>query len=108
MADVEKLKHELANTDLFHDWDDLLLELLASVCEERTYPYGAIIFDESSVSNELFIIAQGEVEIKIRPSIVTEVDTDVHGYQTIAVLRRGQNFGEVALLDQGLRTAAAI
>src|SRR5688572_6472010 len=99
MADVEKLKQELANTDLFHDWDDLLLELLASVCEERYCAYGEVVFDENSVSNELFIIAYGEVEIKIRPSMGTAADTDVQGYQTIAVLRRGQNFGEVALLD---------
>jgi CRP-like cAMP-binding protein len=51
----------------------------------------------------MYIVAEGEVEIQVRPY----GHTASAPRQTIATLRRGQNFGEVALLDQGRRTAAA-
>jgi CRP/FNR family cyclic AMP-dependent transcriptional regulator len=70
-----------------------------------TYPAGKVIFKENSSSKELYIIAQGEVEILIThggPESSRKEDETV-----IAKLRRGQSFGEVALVDEGLRSASA-
>jgi CRP-like cAMP-binding protein len=103
---IESIKRELADADLFLDWDDLLLELVASIATERRYSLHDLIFDENSDSGELYVIAEGAVEIQINPGIVGSGLQTTR--QTIAVLRRGQNFGEVSLLDEGRRSAAAI
>jgi CRP-like cAMP-binding protein len=99
----ESLKYILAQADLFYEWDDLLLELVASICVEQVYQRGELVFDENSRGEELYIIAEGEVEIQGRAGR----DPSAR-YTTIAVLRRGQHFGEVSLLDAGRRTAAAV
>jgi CRP-like cAMP-binding protein len=47
------------------------------------------------------------VEILVDPSLVGDSTARDVGPVTIATLRRGQSFGEVALVDQGLRSATA-
>jgi len=109
MADIELIKSDLSQSDLFFEMDQLLIELIASICDERTYEHNEIIFEENSDQHELYIIAYGEVEIKVRPGTLgTGLLNDPKHLKTIATLRRGQNFGEVALVDDGRRTAAAV
>lgn len=105
--DLQTLKRELASADLFHNLDDLLLELIASISEEKIYQVGDVIFEENTESRELYIIAKGQVEIRVRPALITGSDAG-ETPQTIALLREGQNFGEITLLDEGRRTAAAV
>jgi CRP-like cAMP-binding protein len=99
----------LRRTDIFYDLTSAQLEMLASLCEERTAKLGDIIFEENNQGDEMFVIARGAVEILVDPSIVggpgakKRSSTSV----TIATLRSGQTFGEIALVDQGLRTASA-
>jgi CRP-like cAMP-binding protein len=81
------------------------LELVASICEEKTYQEGALIFAENTTGDELYVIASGEVNIEVDPALIGHKGGG--GPQTIATLRRGQSFGEVALVDQGVRSAAA-
>ena len=52
------------------------------------------------------MIAQGEVDIFVDPALVSAEDESREN-QVIATLRRGQSFGEVALVDEGLRSASA-
>lgn len=52
------------------------------------------------------MIAQGEVDIFLDPALVSASDSSVENH-VIATLRRGQSFGEVALVDEGLRSASA-
>ncbi len=95
----------LKQADIFDELTPTQLELIASICSEKTMQAGDIIFQENSPGNELYIIANGEVDIFVDPSLIgKEVTTGTH---TIATLRRGQSFGEVALVDQGLRSAGA-
>ena len=44
------------------------------------------------------------MEIQVNPAVVGGPESS-QGMVTIAVLRRGQCFGEVALVDEGLRSA---
>lgn len=106
MADIEKIKGELRQADLFHEWDDVSLELVSSICQERTYDRYDIVFDENSISDELYVITEGEIEIQVNPALLGIGDDNQH--KTLTIMRRGQNFGEIALLDQGRRTAAAV
>ena len=97
----------LRQNDIFFDLDESQLELVASICREQGFGSGELIFEENSASDELYIIVRGEVEILIDPSLVSDRPEAVPHPTTIATLRRGQSFGEVALVDQGLRSASA-
>ena len=99
----------LRRTDIFYDLTGAQLEMLASICEERVVKLGDIIFEENNQGEEMFVIARGAVEILVDPSIVGGPGAKKRGSMpvTIATLRTGQTFGEIALVDQGLRTASA-
>lgn len=96
---------QLKDTDIFYEMSPTQLELVASICSERTHNAGEIVFEENTTGNELYLITKGEVEIQVDPVLVNP--DDVSGAQTIATLRRGQSFGEVALVDEGVRSARA-
>jgi CRP/FNR family cyclic AMP-dependent transcriptional regulator len=97
----------LMQTDIFYCIDEAGIESIANICQERTYRDGQIIFEENSSGDELYIIAEGEVKILVDPSMVSE-QSDVHREErVITILHRGQSFGEIALVDQGVRSATA-
>jgi CRP/FNR family cyclic AMP-dependent transcriptional regulator len=95
----------LRQADIFIDLTNTQLELVASICEEKTYEEGALIFAENTSGDELYVIVDGEVQIQVDPALVGHAEAG--GLRTITTLRRGQSFGEVALVDQGVRSAAA-
>jgi len=96
----------LKQADIFYELTSTQLELVASICEERTYKLDDVIFAENTAGSELYVIAEGEVDIQVDPAMIGE--QAAKGPRTIARMRRGQSFGEVALVDQGLRSAAAV
>jgi len=98
----------LKETELFYNLTATQLELMDSICEERVYKKGEKIFAESSREDELYLILQGEVQIVMDPGLVATRPNAATQPAPIAVLRRGQCFGEVALVDQGVRTASAV
>ena len=95
----------LKQADIFDELTNTQLELIGSICSERHYQSGDIIFEENTPGDELYVIANGEVEIQVDPSMVGKEQGQ--GLHTIATLRRGQSFGEVSLVDEGLRSAGA-
>jgi CRP-like cAMP-binding protein len=98
----------LKQSDIFYQFTPTQLEMVANLCQEVVFQAGELIFKENSNSNELYIITQGEVEILINPSTVGPASVkNRHTDSVIATLRRGQSFGEVALVDEGLRSASA-
>lgn len=95
----------LKQSDIFYQFTQTQLELVANLCSEKTFQAGDIIFAENNSSKELYIIVQGEVSISVDPGVV---GPDGKSEKTIvATLRRGQSFGEIALVDEGLRSASA-
>ncbi len=94
----------LKHTDIFYELTNTQLELVASICEEKVYQTGDVVFAENSAGSELYVIAEGEVDIQVDPKVI---GLDGGGPKTIATLRRGQSFGEVALVDEGVRSATA-
>jgi CRP/FNR family transcriptional regulator, cyclic AMP receptor protein len=99
---VNNLVNFLKQSDIFYQFTPTQLELVANLCAEVSFDDGDIIFRENSSSKELYVIAQGEVDILINTG-----DSDKDGASVVAKLRRGQSFGEVALVDEGLRSASA-
>ncbi len=96
----------LKQADIFYELSNTQLELVASICTDKMYQSGELIFEENTPGSELCIIADGEVEIQVNPATLGKKD-DGNGSYTIATLRRGQSFGEVTLVDEGLRSASA-
>jgi CRP/FNR family cyclic AMP-dependent transcriptional regulator len=95
----------LKEADIFDDLSLAQLELVASICTERHYHIGDMIFEENTVGDELYVIASGEVQIMVNPALVgRDIES---GLYAIATLRRGQSFGEIALVDEGIRSAGA-
>lgn len=95
----------LSQADIFEDLTKTQLELIASICNERHYQADDVLFEENTPGDEMYIIANGEIQILVDPALLDESDSS--GAMTIATLRRGQSFGEVALVDEGLRSASA-
>lgn len=95
----------LREADIFDNLSATHLDLIASICKERHYHIGDVIFEENTIGNELYVIASGEVQIMLDPALVGRDITS--GLFPIATLRRGQSFGEIALVDEGIRSAGA-
>ncbi len=94
----------LKQSDIFYQFTPTQLELVGNLCQEVVFNDGQVIFQENSSSKELYVIVQGEVDILINRGTtgsLTKTET------AVARLRRGQSFGEVALVDEGLRSASA-
>ncbi len=75
------------------------LGTLAKFSAARRYPGGAFLFHEGEKGDEMFIILEGRVMIsKYIPG---------GGEEAVAILERGQFFGEMSLLDGEPRSADA-
>lgn len=96
----------LKQAEIFDGMDNSQLELISACCQERTYSAGEVILPEGATSDELYVIVQGEVEILVDPDLVS-ARPDEREPVAIAVLGRGQSFGEIALVDRGMRSASA-
>ena len=97
----------LKQSDIFYKISTTQLELVANLCQEVVFQEGEIIFREQSEGKELYVIAQGEVDILINPALVGGPSTNKQKETRLVTLRRGQSFGEIALVDEGLRSATA-
>lgn len=96
----------LKQCDIFYQFTPTQLELVANICQEAIFQKDDLIFREHSGSKELYVIVQGEVDIVVDPSLVGTLEEGIEN-RVIATMRRGQSFGEVALVDEGLRSASA-
>lgn len=104
---MPKYANFLKETDLFYDLTATQLEMVDSICEEKQFREGDIIFPENSHEKELYLIFRGQVDIFINPGLVSRSPGANARPEVIAHLLRGQSFGEVALVDEGVRSAGA-
>lgn len=106
-ATMTNIINSLKQSDIFYEFSQTQLEMVANLCNVVTFQEGETIFQENSDHKELYIIVEGEIDILIKPSKVSLLGLLEEEEAPIATLRRGQNFGEVALVDEGLRSATA-
>lgn len=98
----------LTHVDIFQGLSEEQIQRIVEIGYEEIYRQGEVIFRENTPGDCMYIVLEGEVEIQIDPSILGEGDTAGAGPASVTVIRRGQNFGEVALVDQGVRSASAV
>jgi CRP-like cAMP-binding protein len=87
----------LKNVILFKDLSTHELERVDEMLHERRYLAGEVIFDEGEEGQGLFVVLSGRVKVARLEA----------GNTTLLEFGAGSFFGEVALLDQSVRTAQA-
>jgi len=97
----------LSLTDIFDNLTETQLQLVAAICEPGAYKTGDVLLRENDDTDEFYVIARGSVEILMDPMVVGTAADDKIEPIVLTQLRQGQVFGEVALVDQGMRSATA-
>jgi CRP/FNR family cyclic AMP-dependent transcriptional regulator len=101
-ADLTKLSEEaqsLARVPLFKRLEPHELEHLAEDIDQVNYKAGETIFNEHDLGDGLYVVESGSVRIWVMDEDVAEV--------TLAELKPGDFFGELAVLDRGERSSSA-
>ena len=83
---------------LFNGLTPEQLQRLIDISREEIHRDGDIIVEQGGVGDKLYLISDGQVEIRIR-KLPGEPE------RSQVFLGRGQIFGEMALLDEGRRSA---
>lgn len=96
---------ELRRIDVFSGLNEQQLEQIATIAREKRLSRGDIVLEENEQSQEMYLIAEGEVEILIRVDVTSSPFLTVDGQAAIVRLGAGQVFGEMSLVDQGVRSA---
>ena len=94
-----ELRRVLQGVDLFEGLKEDELEDVAKICFEKRYSSGDTITKEGDNSDELFIITDGFVEVLLG-------ERRKSAAKVVVSLGSGQIIGEMALLDQGPRSAS--
>jgi CRP/FNR family cyclic AMP-dependent transcriptional regulator len=90
----------LKKVALFEGLTQGQLAKVASIAQPKQYEGSAFIFHEGDGGQEMYVIAEGRVRIsKNVPGI---------GEEALAILEKGQYFGEMAVIDDHPRSADAI
>lgn len=87
-----------SNVDLFQGLDDREIALIKSICREREYDAGEVVFRAYEPSKDLYIVMSGTV------AIVSDDDSR----RELAEFREGEAFGEMALIDREPRSAGSV
>jgi pyruvate,water dikinase len=82
----------LRQTRLFCDLEKKELEKIAALVKERRFPQGETVIKEGSGGAAFYVIESGEAVVTV-------------GGEERAILRAGDHFGEIALIDEGARMA---
>ncbi len=89
---------DLRNLELFAEFPDHDLAVLAGICRRLQFPAGSSIIEQGERGRAAYVLLAGEVEVVRRLPGGTRT--------RLGVLTRGAVFGSVALLDGGLRAAS--
>jgi CRP-like cAMP-binding protein len=97
---MDDIKQLLGRVNLFRGLDDDQLTRVAAITHAETFDTGEIIFEQDDDGDKMYVVGSGQVEIKVKNET-----GDLH---SVLILGQGQSFGEMALLDQGPRSASVV
>jgi CRP/FNR family transcriptional regulator, cyclic AMP receptor protein len=89
----------LRQVELFHGMTSGQLAKVAEIAEINTYQAGDFVFTQGQTGDSLYVIQQGQVEVRVQKN--GEPSTTVY-------LGAGQTVGEMALIDQATRSASIV
>src|SRR5687767_3634631 len=96
MACDEALLRELGPFALLDDEDRVAL---AQLVDLRNAGESQVLFHSGDPGEALYVVASGEVELFLEDNVGEKI--------VVAVAGKGDLFGELALLDEGARSATA-
>ena len=97
---MKRNPHQLLQTSfLFAKLDKSELDALVAVAALKSYRAGQVVFTKGSEADRFYAITNGRVRI---------VSSDLGNEVTLRLIDSGEVFGEIAVLDRGVRTATAI
>lgn len=95
-----KWKQLMRAIEFFKPLDDEEMDELLNHCQVRKYGYNELVVKESNAGNIFYVVMHGNVKIiKGEP---------LKANRTLAIISKGDCFGEMALLLDEPRTATAI
>ena len=89
----------LERSSLFRGLSSEILARIAALALQRSYPSGEVVFLQGDPGDALYGVVTGRIRISAGASDGREI--------FLNIMESGDTFGEIALLDGGLRTAAA-
>jgi CRP-like cAMP-binding protein len=95
-----KDKGTLSQVYLFRELTPSEMDVLISISKELRVKKGEFIFKEGAMGDAFYLVVSGSVRIS---TIVPGV-----GEEALTILREGEYFGEMALIDDAPRSASAI
>jgi CRP-like cAMP-binding protein len=93
-----ELKEILRGVELFDGLSDDELDQMIALCQQRSFAENEIIAQQDAPGDEMFIIQDGFVEVAVGGK-------EGAASKVIVNLGQGQSVGEMALIDQGPRSA---
>ncbi|MDD5772225.1 MAG: cyclic nucleotide-binding domain-containing protein [bacterium] len=90
----------LRKIPLFHSLNNDELKKIALIAKESKVKVKSVIFDEGMPGDAMFVIKNGSVRVIKSLGQGKE--------ETLSILGEGEFFGEMALLDGGLRSAKSV
>lgn len=95
-----ELKDIMRRVELFRGLKDDQIQQIANISKKEVYSNSALIFSQGTPGDKMYVVGQGQVEVQVRDS----------GGNTYAAvyLGEGQVFGEMALIDEGTRSASVL
>ncbi|MCX5868968.1 MAG: cyclic nucleotide-binding domain-containing protein [Proteobacteria bacterium] len=84
---------------LFSNLNDVEIAKISAICRRESFPRGKLIFSEGDPGDKLYLITKGSVRVSKKIRAGKE--------QVLATLQAGDFFGEMALIDEGGRSADA-
>jgi CRP/FNR family cyclic AMP-dependent transcriptional regulator len=88
----------LKDNEIFKGLNDEEVKEVAGICYKKEYKNGSIIFEENSKGSEMYILIEGKVDIQMSMGIASDL-------ATVHIIEAGEIFGELTLVDRGLRSA---
>ena len=73
------------------------LTQIALICTEETVAPNELVIEQNTTGTEMYIIAEGSMDVFI---------SGLNNSRSLVVLGKGQVIGEMALIDQGYRSAS--
>lgn len=95
----------LEKISLFRELDEARLEQVAAICRKKSFRDGSVIIREGDRGDEMFVVMEGEVGISRRIETELPGGRKVSFEKKLAVLGPGAYFGEVAVLENDVRSA---
>ena len=95
-----KEKDVLSQVYLFRELTPGEMERLLSISKEKKVRKNELVFREGDIGDAFYLIVTGSIRIS---TIVPGV-----GEEALTILREGEYFGEMALIDDAPRSASAI